>query len=243
MATRHFGHVSGVPSGRVFADRQALSDARVHGPTMAGIWGTPDDGASSIVLSGGYEDDIDQGDVIVYTGHGGNDPTTRRQIADQELTKGNLALAKSGVDGLPVRVPRGSRLESPYAPASGYRYDGLYRVESYWSETGRSGFRIWRYRLIRETHDAEPSPNQETDRDALPGATGPASRAETMVQRIIRNTRVAQYVKELHDHHCQVCGSRLETPAGPYSEGAHILSGGRTSAVLRQHARRCGEDR
>src|SRR5205085_638025 len=74
MAERRvFGHAPGVPVGRVFADRQSLSDARVHGPTMGGIWGTPSEGASSIVMSGGYEDDIDQGDLIVYTGHGGND--------------------------------------------------------------------------------------------------------------------------------------------------------------------------
>lgn len=99
-------------------------------------------------MSGGYEDDIDDGDVIVYTGQGGNDPDNGRQVADQELTRGNLALAKSSVDGLPVRVSRGFGLRSRYAPKSGYRYDGLYTVESFWSETGRSGFKIWRYRLF-----------------------------------------------------------------------------------------------
>jgi hypothetical protein len=30
-------------------------------------------GAESIVVSGGYKDDNDFGDVIVYTGHGGQD--------------------------------------------------------------------------------------------------------------------------------------------------------------------------
>lgn len=29
----------------------------------------------------------------------------------------------------PVRVIRGYKLKSPYAPAEGYRYDGLYVVE------------------------------------------------------------------------------------------------------------------
>ncbi len=29
----------------------------------------------------------------------------------------------------PVRVIRGPKLRSPYAPAEGYRYDGLYTVE------------------------------------------------------------------------------------------------------------------
>jgi hypothetical protein len=38
---------------------------------------------TSIVLSGGYVDDLDEGDLIVYTGEGGRDPGTGRQIADQ----------------------------------------------------------------------------------------------------------------------------------------------------------------
>jgi putative restriction endonuclease len=34
------------------------------------------------VLSGGYVDDNDEGDVIIYTGQGGRDPATGRQIKD-----------------------------------------------------------------------------------------------------------------------------------------------------------------
>src|SRR5687768_306879 len=101
--TRIFGPIPGVEPGETFASRLALSAARVHPPTMAGISGTAGAGADSIVLSGGYEDDADHGDVIIYTGHGGNDPETGRQVADQELRLGNLALAKSCLEGLPVR--------------------------------------------------------------------------------------------------------------------------------------------
>ncbi|WP_255421255.1 YDG/SRA domain-containing protein [Micromonospora sp. BL4] len=36
---------------------------------------------------------------MVYTGQGGNDPRTKRQIADQQLTCGNLGLARSQIDG------------------------------------------------------------------------------------------------------------------------------------------------
>jgi hypothetical protein len=38
-------------------------------PTVAGIHGGPD-GAYSLALSGGYEDDIDLGDCFTYTGEG-----------------------------------------------------------------------------------------------------------------------------------------------------------------------------
>jgi putative restriction endonuclease len=98
---------------------------------MAGISGSGTEGADSVVLSGGYEDDEDRGEVIVYTGHGGNDPNTKRQVADQEFSRGNLALAVNRKEGLPVRVIRGAELDSPYAPERGFRYDGLYVVESY----------------------------------------------------------------------------------------------------------------
>jgi putative restriction endonuclease len=44
-------------------------------------------------------------------------------------------------------VIRGSDPGNPFAPQEGYRYDGLFRVEEYWRETGRSGFTVWRFRL------------------------------------------------------------------------------------------------
>ncbi len=68
-------------------------------------------------------------------------------MTDQELVRNNLALALSCQKGLPVRLIRGSDPGNPFAPPEGYRYDGLFRVEDYWRETGRSGFRVWRFRL------------------------------------------------------------------------------------------------
>jgi putative restriction endonuclease len=50
----------------------------------------------------------------------------------------------------------------------------------------------------------------------------PAERTPITTLRIIRNTAVTTRVKNLHNYQCQVCGVRLETPAGPYAEGAHI---------------------
>lgn len=48
---------------------------RLHRPSMAGIWSGNTAGSSastpSIVLSGGYDDDIDEGESIIYTGQGG----------------------------------------------------------------------------------------------------------------------------------------------------------------------------
>jgi len=50
----------------------------------------------------------------------------------------------------------------------------------------------------------------------------PASRQETTVMRIVRDTQQSRAVKVLYDYCCQVCGIRLTGSAGPYAEAAHI---------------------
>ena len=54
-----------------------------HRPPVAGIAGKPVDGAYSIVLAGGYEDDIDHGDEFTYTGAGGRDLSGNKRTAEQ----------------------------------------------------------------------------------------------------------------------------------------------------------------
>jgi putative restriction endonuclease len=105
---RTFGEIPGQSEGSWYSARQDAHDAGVHRPLQAGISGAAADGADSIVVSGGYEDDQDYGDTIVYTGHGGNDPNTGVQVADQVLERGNAALAVNHQRGLRVRVVRGA---------------------------------------------------------------------------------------------------------------------------------------
>lgn len=212
---RNFGHIENIKEGQAFEDRASLKAAGVHNEIQAGIAGSQSEGAESIVVSGGYEDDIDNGDEIIYTGSGGRKANERVQTFDQELTRKNLALARSGDEGLPVRVTRGFQARSPYSPEAGYQYAGIYYVEDYWSEKGKSGFIIWRYRLVKEK-SANNSIKENTPK------YGETKRQEITTQRIVRNTRVAQAVKELYDYKCQVCGVRLEGVSGPYAEGAHI---------------------
>ena len=221
VSERVFGHIPGYPEGSHFESRAELAEAGVHRPTVAGIFGSEREGADSIVLSGGYEDDQDFGDQIVYTGHGGRDQETGRQVADQNFDRGNRALAYSGLNGLPVRVIRGEGHPSPYSPGTGYRYDGLYAVDDYWHETGRSGFRIWRYRLVKLPDQPMGAPSDDNMEES-PDASFAAPRHETTVLRIVRDTGQARRIKELHDCKCQICGTRLEGLAGPYAEAAHI---------------------
>ena len=148
MSERIFGDIPGFPPGSVFASRLELARAAVHPPSRVGVSGTAASGAASIILSGAYEDDEDGGDVILYTGQGARDRISGRQAGDQLMRGSNLALARSCDERLPVRVIRRANPHSPYAPAAGYRYDGLYLIERYWRDLGRSGFVIWRFRLV-----------------------------------------------------------------------------------------------
>lgn len=218
---RTYGEIAGYPVGSTFQNRTELAKSQVHRPLQGGICGGQD-GAESIVVSGGYIDDEDFGDEILYTGQGGNDPNTKRQVAHQQLRLGNAGLVRSQLEGYPVRVIRGAQGDPAHSPIHGFRYDGLFRVADHWSETGVDGFRIWRFRLV----DLESSDRPRRIVD-LAGPIGPAGRAEAVIQRLIRSTREANTAKRLNDYRCQVCGLRLETPTGPYAEAAHIRALGR----------------
>ncbi|TPX70147.1 hypothetical protein SpCBS45565_g01968 [Spizellomyces sp. 'palustris'] len=167
-----FGHIPGVPVGRIWAMRMDCSHDGVHRPPVSGIHGGPD-GCYSVALSGGYEDDVDFGEAFTYTGEGGRDLSgtkanprnlrTAPQSKDQVLDRGNLALWKSAQNGLPVRVVRGYKLSSPYAPEEGYRYDGLYKVEKAWSEAGLAGFLVYKFALKRLPGQSPLPRNDEQD--------------------------------------------------------------------------------
>lgn len=222
---RHFGELPGSPVGSSWATRAEVAQAGVHRPLQGGISGTKADGADSIVVSGGYEDDRDDGDEILYTGAGGNDPATGRQVADQTLDQpGNAGLVTSQNQGLPVRVIRGAKGEHEHSPRSGYRYDGLYRVVDHWSKVGKSGFRVWQFRLKRlSEQDAAPYVPAEN----VPAGRRRPGMSEGVTTRVIRDTSVSRWVKKLYEGACQVCGVRLEIPGGTLSEGAHIRALGR----------------
>ena len=162
-----FGAIPGIPVGMTWYSRLDCSRDGVHRPTVAGIHGNESEGCYSIALSGGYEDDLDCGLAFTYTGAGGRDlkgtkanPKNLRtapQSKDQTLTRSNLALSRNVENRRSVRVIRGFKLDSPYAPEEGYRYDGLYTVERFWETVGLSGFMVYKFALKR-CDDQGPCP-------------------------------------------------------------------------------------
>lgn len=77
MPDYQFGNLPDLAEGDEFLDRKSVRAAGIHLALVAGIDGNPKVGASSIVLNGGYVDDEDLGEEIIYTGHGGNDPSSK----------------------------------------------------------------------------------------------------------------------------------------------------------------------
>ncbi|KAG8831563.1 hypothetical protein FRC18_006313 [Serendipita sp. 400] len=174
---KQFGHIPGVPVGTCWEFRTQCSKDAVHAPVVAGISGNAIDGAYSVALSGGYDDDVDLGYVFTYTGAGGRDlkgtkdaPKNLRtgpQVKDQSFDHPpNRALQLSCETRKPVRVIRGYKLPSIYAPESGYRYDGLYVVERAWMEPGlnENGYKVVKY-AFKRLPDQPPIPERHLDED------------------------------------------------------------------------------
>ncbi|OVA02297.1 SET domain [Macleaya cordata] len=158
---RIIGAIPGVYVGDIFFFRMELCMLGLHGQVQAGIDYVPaarctsgEPVATSIIVSGGYEDDEDAGDVIIYTGHGGQLRNSSKQSVHQKLDGGNLALERSMFYGIEIRVIRGIKHEG--SPSNKiYVYDGLYRIVDSWFDIGKSGFGVYKYKLVRMENQPE----------------------------------------------------------------------------------------
>lgn len=213
-----FGNIEGIEEGQWFEGRKEMMPSSFHRNWGAGIDGNKNDGVAAIVLSGGYEDDEDLGDEIIYTGAGGN--VNKKQVEDQtwENTQ-NAGLLKSMIEGLPVRVIRGHQHKSKFSPPKGYEYAGLYSVVDAWEEKGVSGFKVCRFRLEYIGQKNDRILPEETELDYN---TKERKRKESTILRIVRDTKIAHDIKKLYNYECQVCGIVLEIKSIRYAEGAHI---------------------
>jgi E3 ubiquitin-protein ligase UHRF1 len=154
--------------GAGWNDRLHCRQWGAHFPHVAGIAGQSGVGAQSVVLSGGYEDDRDEGEWFLYTGSGGRDLSGNKRVSavqsfDQAFDKMNEALRVSCERGLPVRVVRSAKEKrSAYAPAEDgaagppLRYDGIYMVTRAYRKPGTQGKLVCRYLFVR--CDNEPAP-------------------------------------------------------------------------------------
>ncbi|MBN9202141.1 MAG: hypothetical protein ABS61_00560 [Microbacterium sp. SCN 70-18] len=201
-----YGLIPGVPTGARFRTRRALYDRRVHHDIHQIICGgsVPGIGAESVLAPAGRPDDLDFGGILYLTGSGNT--RAGRVIADQSLTGLNRILAGNIESGQPVRLIR----ETP----GEFEYGGLFAVEDAYLRDGVDGHIICQFRLRQMQPAAEPN---------RPVIAGHIQRALVTHYRLVRDAAVPARVKALYDHHCQICGIRIQTLAGAYSEGAHLV--------------------
>lgn len=118
---KYFGHGL-LLNGQWWPTQLAAVRDGAHGATVAGISGG-EGGAYSCIMSGGHEyPDVDDGNEVLYCGTDSDNGT---------ITEKTLLLLQSEKTGNPVRLIRSSKVNSPFAPKIGLRYDGLYKVLSH----------------------------------------------------------------------------------------------------------------
>jgi hypothetical protein len=175
----YFGH-GHLVNGQTWGTRVEMRRDGAHAPLMAGIYGTAEEGAKSIVMGlhdeekKEYYADIDQGTRIWYMGTALNrdeddkEPTNIKDPEQQDSgmvhlnrrgkgpTPGTNALITSYRTKRPVRVFRSSRLAGcvPLRPVKGFRYDGLYKVVNY--ELLKEYLQIYRFEMVRLTDGQGP---------------------------------------------------------------------------------------
>lgn len=152
---KKLGIVPGVEIGDIFFFRMEMCVVGLHAQSMGGIdymsvksSAEEEPLAVSVVSAGAYDDDADNADFLIYTGHGGNFTNKTKALTDQKLVRGNLALDRSSYRGNEIRVIRGIR-DSVHPAMRIYVYDGLYIIKDSWVDKGQSGASSFKYKMVR----------------------------------------------------------------------------------------------
>ena len=111
-----------------------------HGMPEAGIHGSTEGGAYSIILSDGYKDE-DHGNTIEYCGTAGSEP--------DKPSRATECMKQSLHNGNEVRVLRSAAMkkEQQYRPERGFRLDGVYQVVD--EECVHVETSMWRFTMRR----------------------------------------------------------------------------------------------
>lgn len=229
---KRIGVVPGVEIGDIFFYRMELCVVGLHSPSMSGIdylgvkFSQEEEPlAVSIVSSGGYEDNAEDGDVLIYSGQGG-----AKGASDQKLERGNLALEKTLHRGNEVRVIRGIRdMATPGGKI--YVYDGLYKIQESWVDKGKTGFNIFKYKLVRlpgqpEAYMTWKSIQQWTDKATsrvgliLPDLTSGAEKVPVCLANDVDNEKGPAYFT-----YCPTLKSLKPTNSLHSSAGCNCVGG------------------
>ncbi|RPA97262.1 hypothetical protein L873DRAFT_1691616 [Choiromyces venosus 120613-1] len=137
----------------------ALRDG-AHGDMEAGISGNNIIGAISVIVSGGaLYPDLDELERVLYCGTMGveapinyADDPEEREHGDRIPSPNTKYLLLAFEKATKIRLFRSSKSPSPYAPAEGLRYDGLYTIRAYEILDKKNA--VYRFEMIREPNQA-----------------------------------------------------------------------------------------
>ena len=108
--------------------------------------------------------DSDLGDVLYYSGSGSSVNT---DPVNPNLTRGVKALRYSMRVKRPIRVIRSSAGKGAFAPSCGYRYDGLYTIDSEDLEHNKLGGAYLRFKLSRASNPASIDMTRPTQQEKM----------------------------------------------------------------------------
>ena len=160
------GRIKGVDEGKIFKSCIELSRNLVHqyqrrdgkSTTAPGIVTDKDGISSSILLNGGYIDDEDFFERIIYTGSGGQNEKNIQvsdQVIEGQAGRNNLGLINAMETKTPIRVIRGFKHKSKFSPKKGYRYDGIYFIDRFWWAQSIHGPIVIRFELFKENYSKD----------------------------------------------------------------------------------------
>ncbi|XP_024009733.1 putative inactive histone-lysine N-methyltransferase family member SUVH10 [Eutrema salsugineum] len=104
--------------------------------------------AISVVSAGKNADEAQDPDSLIYTGFGG-------QESDQKLNRMNLSLEEALKIKSVLRVIRAVEDEKR-KHGNIYIYDGLYSITDMWEEKSANGFKVFKFRFVRQP-DQKPA--------------------------------------------------------------------------------------
>lgn len=143
-----YGH-NGLTPGQWFPRMVIAQFKGAHSGGIRGIAGDAERGAFSVVVSGQYEEDLDEGDVLYYSAEAADKNENPLEVIRRST---NDSLVESCGNRQPVRVLRSAskgERERHYSPACGIRYDGLYTVVAVQDRTNAKGGLYQRFKLHR----------------------------------------------------------------------------------------------
>ena len=197
---------SGLPRARLSAPQASTRHCRRAFPERRLTEQTP-----SLFLGGYVDDDEDFGDYVIYTGHGGRDQRTGRQIEDQspEASGNAWAATLARLKGFQSEYQRSQQRLEFRSPRWAIRTRACFTVSGHSPEPGRDGFVIQRFRLDALVGNYDPVAGGVVEADPAFSTTTTSRRHSRFGSGPASEEAVRRLVSNLWDADCGLAGSQL----------------------------------